>query len=102
MKKLAAANPSLSYADRKSLLEEFVPSDLSADNEVAAFIEKSGDQIEAFVQQIKDAWVAETIMGWAGTNQDGVMGGFRKILDTLSPQERSALLTQLSAGGSAE
>lgn len=97
MKKLASANPALSYSERKSLLEEFIPSDLSADNEVAAFIEKSGDMIESYVQQVKDAWVSETILGWAASNQEGVLGGFRRILDTLSPQERGNLLTQLSA-----
>lgn len=100
MKKLASANPALSYADRKSLLEEFVPTELSADNEVAAYIERSGEAIESYVQQVKDAWVADTILGWAGSNQEGVLGGFKKILDTLSPQERSGLLAQLSGEGS--
>ena len=86
------------YPERKAMLEEFVPTELVADNEVAAYIEKSGDAIESYVQQVKDAWVADTILGWAGSNQEGVLGGFKRILDTLSPEERTNLITQLSGG----
>jgi acetyl-CoA carboxylase/biotin carboxylase 1 len=96
MKKLASANPALSYPERKSLLENFVPTELGADNEVAAYIEKAGDEIEAYVQQVKDAWVAETVMGWSRSNEQGVMGGFKKILASMAPQERAALLAQLA------
>jgi acetyl-CoA carboxylase/biotin carboxylase 1 len=65
LKKLSAANPNLSYTERKQLLDEFVPAELSSDSEVAAFIEKSGDLIEAYVQSVKDAWCAENILQWA-------------------------------------
>jgi acetyl-CoA carboxylase/biotin carboxylase 1 len=95
MKKLAAANPDLSYADRKALLAELVP-EVGEDNEVAAFIEKSGDAIEAYVQSVKDAWVAETIVGWAGSNQDGVLGGLRAILAGMSPEQRKDMLAQFA------
>ena len=65
MKKLATANPNLSYDERKALFLELVPQDLVADNDVAAFIEKSGDLIEAYVQSVRDAYCSDTILTWA-------------------------------------
>ncbi|KAK4687240.1 acetyl-CoA carboxylase / biotin carboxylase 1, partial [Tremellales sp. Uapishka_1] len=97
MKKLALANPNLSYAERKTLLSEFVPEELEADNEVAAFIEKSGENIEAFVQTVRDEFCADSLVSWASTNQDGVFSGFRRILDQLSAEDRQDLISQLTA-----
>jgi acetyl-CoA carboxylase/biotin carboxylase 1 len=65
MKKLSTANPSLTYPERQSLLAQFVPTDLTSDTEISAFIEKSGDHIEAFVQSVRDAHVSDNILSWA-------------------------------------
>jgi acetyl-CoA carboxylase/biotin carboxylase 1 len=100
LKKLAAADPALTYAERKSYLDQFIPVDVASsgsDSEVAAYLEKSDDQIAQFVQQVKDGWVSEAIVGWANSNQAGVMDGFRRILDTLSQEEKDALLQQLKS-----
>lgn len=65
MRKLSTANPALTYPERKSMLDAFIPSDLSSDSEVAAFIEKSGDQIESFVQSVRDGYCSDSIVSWA-------------------------------------
>lgn len=65
MKKLATANPNLTYPERQALMAEFVPESLSSDSEIAAFIEKSGDNIETFVQSVRDAYCSESILNWA-------------------------------------
>lgn len=65
MKKLGTANPNLSYPERKVLMSELVPQELTTDNEVAAFIEKSGDVVESFVQSVRDAFCSDTIHSWA-------------------------------------
>ena len=65
MKKLSTANPNLTYPERKELLAELVPSELSSDSEVAAFIERSGDIIESFVSSVRDAYCSDSIFSWA-------------------------------------
>jgi acetyl-CoA carboxylase/biotin carboxylase 1 len=65
MRKLATANPTLTYPERQTLLQSFVPTELSSDVEVAGFIEKSGDEVEAFVQAVKDEFCADQISAWA-------------------------------------
>lgn len=65
MKKLAVANPSLTYPERKALLADFVPEGLVTDTEVAGYIEKNGESIEQFVQAVKDEWCADSILTWA-------------------------------------
>jgi acetyl-CoA carboxylase/biotin carboxylase 1 len=65
MKKLSTANPTLSYPERQALLADFVPAELIADTEIAAFIEKSGDHIESYVQSVRDAHVSDNILSWA-------------------------------------
>ncbi|WWD21283.1 hypothetical protein CI109_105767 [Kwoniella shandongensis] len=95
MKKLSTANPNLSYAARKSLLAQFVPSELTSDSEVAGFIEKQGEAIESFVQSVRDEYCSDTLVDWVGTNQDGVMSGFKRILEGLSPEQKAQLLGEL-------
>ncbi|RSH85904.1 acetyl-coenzyme-A carboxylase [Apiotrichum porosum] len=95
MKKLSAANPNLTYPERKEMFEQLVPTELTDDAEVAAFLEKSGDAVEDFVQQVRDAYCSDNVVAWASTNQRGVMEGFQRILESLSPQDRSVLLAQL-------
>jgi len=65
MKKLAIANPTLTYPERKSLMEELVAPELSSDSAVAGFIEKSGDLVESFVQSVRDAFCSDSILSWA-------------------------------------
>ena len=65
MKKLAVANPNLTYPERQTLLKDFIPAELSADNDVAGYIEKSGDAIETYVQGVKDEYCSDTILSWA-------------------------------------
>lgn len=98
LKKLAAANPTLTYPQRKGLYEQLVPEDVleGSDSEVAAFLEKHGDKVEQFVQQVRDEWCADQVVDWAQTNQQGVLEGFQRILDGLAPEERSAFIQQLS------
>ena len=95
LKKLASANPALTYADRTAILAQLVPADLTADEEVASFLEKSGTDIDSLVQNVRDEYCSDSILDWAVTNQDGVLSGFKRILDTLSAEEKTALLTQL-------
>ncbi|KAL7421005.1 acetyl-coenzyme-A carboxylase [Cryptotrichosporon argae] len=94
MKKLAAANPTLTYPERKSLLADLVPAELGADAEVAQYIEKA--DVEAFVQPVRDDYCADQVVSWASTNQRGVFEGFQRILESLAPEERAGLLAQLS------
>ena len=65
LKKLATANPNLTYPQRNSLLQELVPRELSGDSEVAAFIEKSGDLIESFVQAVRNEFCSDSVVSWA-------------------------------------
>jgi acetyl-CoA carboxylase/biotin carboxylase 1 len=96
MKKLAAANPNLTYPERKEMYNQLLPSELSGDAEIAAFLERSGESIEDYVQEVRDAYCAENVVAWASTNQRGVMEGFQRILEGLSATDRQALLAQLS------
>jgi len=95
MKKLSTANPTLTYPERQALMADFVPAELTSDTEISAYIEKSGDQIESYVQSVRDAHVSDNILSWASTNQDGVFSGFKRILDTLSASEKASLLASL-------
>ena len=100
LKKLALADPALTYADRKAYLNQFVPGDLlsqGSDAEVAAFLEKSGEQVEQFIQDVRDGWVSEAVYGWANSNHAGVMDGFRRIAQNMSRAEKDALLKELQA-----
>ena len=65
MRKLSAANPNLTYPERKVLLEQFISTELVADNEIAAYIENSADAIETFVQGVRDEFCASSILSWA-------------------------------------
>lgn len=65
LKKLATANPTLTYPERKALMAELVPADLITDSEVAGFIEKSGDVVESYVQSVRDAFCSDSILSWA-------------------------------------
>ena len=65
MKKLSTANSSLDYPQRKALMAEFVPADLTSDEEVASYIEKAGEGMEAFVLGVKNDHCADTILSWA-------------------------------------
>jgi acetyl-CoA carboxylase/biotin carboxylase 1 len=65
MKKLATANPNLSYPERKAMLASFLPQELVSDSDVAGFIEKSGDSIESFVGAVRDEFCADTVVSWA-------------------------------------
>ena len=65
LKKLSTANPNLSYSERKALLAELVPPELSMDSEVAGFIEKSGDVVESFIASVRDAFCSDSILSWA-------------------------------------
>lgn len=105
LKKLASANPTLTYPERKGLYEQLLPEELLADgsdSEVAAFLEKNGDKVESFVQQVRDEWCADQVVDWAQTNQQGVLEGFQRILDGLAPEERTAFIQQLSQQAQAE
>ncbi|ADV22983.1 Acetyl-CoA carboxylase, putative [Cryptococcus gattii WM276] len=95
LKKLENANPRLTYPQRKELLQQFVPAELSSDSEVAAYIEKSGETIESFIQGVRDEWCSDTLVSWAGTNQDGVMSGFKRILEGLSVEQKAQVLAEL-------
>ncbi|GMK57121.1 hypothetical protein CspeluHIS016_0309610 [Cutaneotrichosporon spelunceum] len=96
MKKIAAANPDLTYPERKELLAQLLPSEHSNDAAVAAFLEKSGDAVEDFVQQIRDDYCASNIVSWAGSNQRGVMEGFQRILESLPANERAQFVASLA------
>ncbi|TYJ57681.1 hypothetical protein B9479_001535 [Cryptococcus floricola] len=96
LKKLQNANPELSYPERQAILDQLVPFDAaSSDSEKAAFIEKSSDVIEEYVQRLRDQFCSETMVSWVGTNQDGVMSGFKKILEGLSPEQKAQVLAEL-------
>ncbi len=66
MRKLATANPELTYPERKAILEDFVTVGTSAaDEEVSAFLEGAGDEMEALVQQVRDEFCSESIISWS-------------------------------------
>ena len=65
MKKLASANPSLTYPQRRALLLQFIPTDLEADDQVAGHLERSVEEVERFVQSVRDDFCADTIVDWA-------------------------------------
>lgn len=97
MRKLATANPDLTYPERKAILEDFVQVDSSAaDDEISSFFERSGDEIEALVQQVKDEYCSDSIISWAETNKEGVFSGVKRIYESLTPAEQSALLERLT------
>lgn len=96
MKKLATANPTLTYPERKQLFAQILPTELKNDGEVAAFLEKSSDAVEDFVQQVRDEHCASNIVEWAGSNQRGVMDGFQRILDGMSAKDRAAFVASIS------
>ncbi|WVW79516.1 hypothetical protein I302_101485 [Kwoniella bestiolae CBS 10118] len=95
MRKLSTANPNLTYAERKELLSQFVPSDIGSDADIASYIEKQTDNIESFVQSVRDDYCAETLVSWASSNQEGVMSGFKRILEGLSPEQKAEVLAEL-------
>ncbi|WRT69229.1 uncharacterized protein IL334_006213 [Kwoniella shivajii] len=95
MKKLSTANPDLTYPERKELLSQFIPTELGSDSDVAAYIEKQGEAVENFVQSIRDEYCAETLVSWASSNQEGVMSGFKRILEGLSPEQKAEVLAEL-------
>ena len=64
MKKLAGANPNLSYEERKAIFAEYALADSTDDAAVASHLEKSGDVLENLVQQVRDEYCAEGISSW--------------------------------------
>jgi acetyl-CoA carboxylase/biotin carboxylase 1 len=64
MKKLAGANPNLSYEERKAIFAEYALADSNDDAAVASHLEKSGDVFEHLVQQVRDEYCAESISSW--------------------------------------
>lgn len=97
MKRLSSADPSLSFPQRKGLLDEIIPARLAKDQDVAMWIESNWTEVEAAVRSVRDSYCSESILSWASTNQDGVYSGFKKILDTLTQAEKAELLAQLSS-----
>jgi len=65
MKKLALANPELSYPERKALMARFLPEHIRSESEIAEYFENGEDVITAFIQQVKDQACANQIYRWA-------------------------------------
>jgi len=65
MRKLQTANPNLTYPERKSILADFTATDSTSDSEIAAYLEKAGEELETLVQSVKDEYCSETISTWA-------------------------------------
>lgn len=97
MRKIATANPDLSYPERKAILDDFVTTESTADDELSAFYERSGDEIESLIQQVKDEYCSDSIISWSETNKEGVFAGVKRIYESLSPAEQSALLERLTS-----
>lgn len=66
MKKLSTANPELTFPERKAILEDFISVEhATADEEVSAFLESAGDEMEALVQQVRDEYCSDSIISWS-------------------------------------
>lgn len=65
LKKLAQANPNLTYPERKALMEQFVPENIQTESEIAQFFESGDKAIAAFVQQVSDDHCSQQIYDWA-------------------------------------
>lgn len=65
MKKLSVASPTLTYAERKQLMEEFIPENLQTESEIAQFFETGEDAVADFVQQVADRHCSTQIYSWA-------------------------------------
>jgi acetyl-CoA carboxylase/biotin carboxylase 1 len=65
MKKLALANPELTYPERKEHMEKFLPDHIRSESEIAEYFENGEDVIAAYIQQVKDQACANQIYRWA-------------------------------------
>jgi acetyl-CoA carboxylase/biotin carboxylase 1 len=65
MRKIATANPDLTYPQRKAILQDFVTVDTTDDAQLSAFFEQSGDEIESLIQQVKDEFCSDSIISWS-------------------------------------
>ncbi len=99
--KLASANPTLTSIERKEMLEELVQADPKSDAAVAQWIEAHADVVTTFAAELKTHFVAEKIMEYAETDREGTLAGFQRIMESLSEEERQALVARFTPNGHA-
>jgi acetyl-CoA carboxylase/biotin carboxylase 1 len=65
MKKLALANPDLTFPERKELMEQFLPEHVQSESEIAQYFENGEEVIAEFIQQVRDQFCSKQIYQWA-------------------------------------
>lgn len=97
LQKIATADPTLSYEERKGVLSQLVEADQADDRAVAQWIESHADVVTSYAADIKTDYVARQILQFSEIDREGTLAGFTRIMEALSPEERKQLIDQVSA-----
>lgn len=65
MKKLSGASPTLTLAERKELMANFIPENVQSEAEIAQYFESGGDAVAQYIQQVADQHCSRQIYSWA-------------------------------------
>jgi acetyl-CoA carboxylase/biotin carboxylase 1 len=101
LSKIATAHPELSAMERKEFLSEIVQTEDDSDQAVAQFIEANAHLVTEEAARLRSDYVADKILGFAETDRDGLLQGFSRIMESLSEEERAALVERFTPNGHA-
>lgn len=97
LNKLATSHPILSPAERADVLSQLVEADSASDQAVALWIEANANSVTNYAAQLKTQYISDKIIEFAETDREGTLAGFARIMETLSEEDRRALVDRFSA-----
>lgn len=97
LNKLANSHPVLTPAERVDVLSQLVEADSESDQAVATWIEGHADAVTSYAAQLKTQYISDKIMEFAESDREGTIAGFTRIMESLSEEERKALVERFSS-----
>lgn len=97
LNKLANSHPVLTPAERVDVLSQLVEADPESDQAVATWIEGHADAVSSYAAQLKTQYISDKIMEFAESDREGTIAGFTRIMESLSEDERKALVERFSS-----
>jgi len=95
--KLGVAHPNMSYPERVNVLASLVDADPKSDKGVAQWIESHTDIVSQYAAELKSQYISDKIVEFADSDRDGTLAGFARIMESLSSEERAALVQRFSS-----
>ncbi len=101
LNKLATAHPGHSAKDRTEMLDELIQSEDRTDRAVALWLESHGEVITEFAGTLSAQYIGDKIVEFAERDPNGTIAGFMAVMDSLSPEDKQAIMARYQPNGGA-